>query len=972
MKQFLKIVADDLFSRFYDAEKGLSGVTVVFPNRRARLFFDQYLSQCCDTPLWSPQYTTIEELFQNRSRLRIADRIELVSILHGIYCRQMHSDESLDSFWPWGELLLADFDDIDRNLARSRELFQALRDQNELSDMSFLTDEQTELLKRFFGEVGKAGPSDLKDKLGPIWKHLGAVYDEFTETLRHMGLAYSGMLQRDVVSNLDNAEFSQDRYAFVGFNSLDKAEKELFRAIQSRGKALFYWDYDISYTRDGSIHEAGHFMRGNLKEFPSELPECLYDNLSAERSLTIVETSTDSAQARYLPKWIDDVGRGKVNSDMAVVLCDETLLQPVLHCLPPDKPDNDKTKPKDVNITMGFPMPGTPLFSLVTSLLEMQRSASRHEGRFVLTDIERVLANPVVNALSDKSAALLMQLKKDRRMYPDMSVLQADEHMAAIFRIADGNSGLLDWLLDILRGLVPVFNDDSADTLFNPMNQEALFRCYTQVNRLRSLFADGRLDLQPDTLCRLLRSMLASTTVPFHGEPVIGMQIMGMIETRNLDFKHVLLLSAAEGTLPGTGGSPSFIPYNVRAAFGLTTMKDKSAVASYNFHHLLQRAESVTMVYNGNADAPGIGKGQISRYLLQLQLSGKPLRMLSQRMSDGNTSGLISGIDGVGKSQTVLRQLCRRYDFSNEDTYLSPSALKKYMACPLSFYLAQVAGLKKPDDTVAEIDSAMFGTLLHKSAELVYEELAGLGKDRVVTAEAIGKVLKSRASMEKVVCRAFSECFFKKEMALPDYSGSQTVVHGVICKYLSQILDMDMKLYAPFTYLKGESADYETSLKVPDPLDSGRMRDVRLKGIIDRMDMKDGVTRIVDYKTGSPKANPKDLDEVFATDGKSYEHAFQIFYYAYVLSRQKGWQGRKIAPTLLYTRTTSKPGPEDLYYKVGDHVVKDFDTDFGKPFAERLQDMVTEIFDPSVPFRKTESDKPCKYCDFYTLCHGND
>lgn len=965
MKQFLKIVAEDLYSRFNDSEKGLSGITVVFPNRRARLFFDRYLSECCDTPLWSPQYTTIEELFQNRSGLRVADRIELVSILHQVYCRQMGSTETLDSFWPWGELLLADFDDVDRNLAHSKELFQALRDQNELSDLSFLTDEQKELLGRFFGEVDKAGTSDLKEKLGAVWRQLGAIYDEFTGTLRQMGLAYSGMLQRDVVTNLDSAGFCQDHYAFVGFNSLDKAEKELFRAIQSRGKALFYWDYDIAYTRDGSIHEAGHFMRDNLREFPSELPESLFDNLSSEHRLTIVETSTDSAQARYLPEWIDSVGCEKADSDMAVVLCDETLLQPVLHCLPPDRTDN-------VNITMGFPMSGTPLYGLVTSLVELQRNASRHDGRFALNDIERVLTSPLICALSCKASELLAQLRADRRMYPEMSALQVDGPLSAVFSIACGNNEMLGWLLDILHRLVAVFEDESADTLFKPMNQEVLFRCYTQVNRLRSLMADGKLDLQPDTLCRLLRSMLTSATVPFHGEPVIGMQVMGLIETRNLDFKHVLLLSAAEGTLPGVSGNASFIPYNVRVAFGLTTMKDKSAVASYNFYHLLQRAESVTMVYNGNADAPGIGKGQISRYLLQLKLSGMPVRMLSQRMAGGSASDSMVTADGVEKTESVLRQLCHRYDFSNTKTYLSPSALKKYLACPLSFYLAQVAGLKKPDDTVTEIDNAMFGTLLHKSAELVYEELADHGTDRVVTAGAIEKVADNRAAIGNIVCRAFNGCFFKKEVALSDYSGSQTVVHGVICKYLMQLLKMDMNLYAPFTYLKGESDDYETSLQVADPLNPDRTMKVRLKGIIDRMDMKDGVTRIVDYKTGSPKDSPKDLDAVFATDGKSFEHAFQIFYYAYVLSRQKAWQGRKIAPTLLYTRTTSKPVLEDLYYKVGDHAVKDFDTDLGKAFAGKLQNVVEEIFNPAVPFRKTESDKPCKYCDFYMLCHGND
>lgn len=968
MKKFLEQVADDLYGRFADKKEGLSRVTVVFPNRRARLFFDDYLSKCSDRPMWSPQYTTIQDLFRDASALKVADKIELVSVLHQVYVSVMKSTETLDSFWPWGEILLADFDDVDRNMVDAKGLFETLAQQHELSDLTFLTDEQTQVLASFFGKLKNDDSSRLKTELLEIWNNLGTVYSRFVETLETRGLAYSGLMQRRVIENLDVSRFSQEHYAFVGFNSLDKAEQELFRAIQSQGKALFYWDYDIEYTERNGIHEAGHFMRRNLEMFPSELPVQLFDNLSKEKKLRIVDTSTDSAQARYIPQWLEWVGKDKADSEMAVVLCDESLLQSVLHSLPPERTDN-------INVTMGFPMSDTPLFSLVMALVDMQQSVASHGGRFVMPQVDAVLSNPLMSMLCPDALKLLSDLRKSRRMYPSQEELGVNEKLATVFRITADCHSMLDWLLEILTGLVPVIRDSSDEDLFKPMNQEALFRCYTQINRLRGLIGQGKLELQTSTLVRLLRSMLSTTTVPFHGEPVLGMQIMGLLETRNLDFRHVLLLSAGEGSLPGSSKNSSFIPYNLRLAFGMSTMKDKSAVVSYNFYHLLQRSESVTMVYNSDSNSPGLSRGQISRYLLQLQLSGRNIELLSLKTQhkDGRKGQLI-----VEKTPQVLESLCNKYDADrDEKTLLSPSALKKYMACPLEFYLAQVAGLRKNDDEVSEIDMAMFGTLLHKSAEIVYEELASQGKDRVITADAIDAVVKSKTKITDIVCRAFDEEYFLKDdvvvhVPLAEYSGSQTIVHGVIRRYLSQILKMDHDLYVPFEYIQGESDRYERILQVDDPRSQGQKLNIRLKGIIDRMDRKNGVLRILDYKTGKKNDPPSSIENLFLRNGKAHEHAFQIFYYAYLLGTDRELAGQPIAPMLLYTRVTSKPKKEDLYYMVGPDVVMDFEHQFREEYESRLNELIGEIFDPTVPFRPTEegkSSKACKYCDFFQLCY---
>jgi len=960
METFLNLVARDLYLKYGNGKTGLADVTVVFPNRRARLFFDDCIAACSTQPVWSPQYTTIEELFQSQSDLRPADRIEIVTLLHRIYQEQLHTDESLDSFWSWGELMLADFDDVDRNLAPAGQLFSLLREQREMTDISFLTEEQKKALEQFFGEMKNAQPTQLREHYQAVWSVLGNIYEKFGKLLADKGIGYNGMIQRRVIANLDTERLTAGRYAFVGFNSLDRAERELFRAIQKAGKALFYWDYDPAYTESSLLHEAGRFLRDNLKEFPNELPRELFNDMHKAR-LTIVEASTDNAQARFIPQWLGSLNVEKAGKETAIVLADENLLQPVLHSLPQERIGS-------VNITMGYKLSETSLFSLVTALIDMQRLASRNKGKLSIQSISRILSNPMTAALSSDASKILAELRKTRRMFPDPATLKADEKLAAFFTLVTDNLSLLRYLQNVLKALVPVIRERADDTLFQPLNQESLYRIYTQINRLYSLAESGNLEISTDTLCRLIRSVLSSTTVPFHGEPAVGMQIMGLIETRNLDFRNVLLLSAQEGTLPKSGQNASFIPYNIRVAFGLTTMQDKSAVSSYNFHHLLQRAENVTMVYNGNADAPGIGKGQISRYLLQLIVSGADIQRITLKpdRSDTDVTPL-----SVQKTKAVLEELCRQYDYTNKKSFLSPSALNKYIDCKLQFYLAQIAGLKKPDETDTDIDFAMFGTLFHKSAELTYNYLASETPDSTVTSQNIEALLKDYAKLDSFVQQAFTlEYFNKRPISKTDYSGTQAINYEVILKYLRQILRMDMELYAPFQYIGSESDGYTHFITVPNPLQSGSQLQIRLKGIIDRIDLKDGILRIVDYKTGKDKGHPGTIDDLFPpTESKKRKsQAFQIMYYAYIMSMQPQFSKYRLAPTLLYTRTSSKPTKEDIYYKLGTDYLTDFSAQCGQEFEERLKNIISEIFNPDITFEPTDDKETCRNCDFSQLC----
>ena len=959
MEHFLKLVAEDLFRNCSDPQNGLSHITVVFPNRRARLFFDEYLSMCNDKPLWSPSYTTIADLFQSQTKLETADRYKLISLLYHIYSEELHSKETPDSFWNWGELMLSDFDDIDRNMADADGLFACLQNHKEIEGKAFLSEHQAEVLKSFFSGFD-ADKTELQEKYAGIWSALGPIYHKFHQQLESQGIAYDGMLQRTVASSIDSCDFGDRTYAFVGFNSLDKAEKILFRYLQQSGKALFYWDYDKSYVEDES-NEAGLFLRNNLIEFPNRLSGSYFDNLKNDKRLTIVETSSDNAQARFIPQWLDSLKKvsgskpdEKPDKDTAIVLCDSGLLQPVLHSIPGEKVGN-------VNVTMGFPLGSISLSGFISAILDAQRITLKNGGRLTISHVGRILNNPLTSMISADAQRIYRELKESRQFYPNVDDLQKDEALKAIFALSTDNLTLLDNLLTVLRILAPALAKANVDTIFQPMYNEALYRCYTQVSRFRTLIEEGSFDTTTEMLCKLLRKVIGGTTVPFHGEPVMGMQVMGMIETRNLDFRNILLLSAAEGTLPSGSSEASFIPYSIRMAFGLSSMKEKSAVASYNFHHLLQRAENVTMVYNGNADAPGIGKGQISRYLLQLIVSGRKVQriVLQPAHSERKTEGGIS----VKKDADVIGRLCGMYDTGNTKNYISPSALNCYIDCKLKYYLQYVAGIRARKENPEEIDASLFGTLFHLSAELTYNAL-----DENVTVEKLDAMLKDRQRTTSFVREAFRrELFDGKDIDPKDYNGTQSVNFEVIHRYLRQMLRMD-KVYAPFRYLGSEANEYSHLIAIPHPDGSGREMQIRLSGRIDRMDCKDGIYRIADYKTGHIEDNPKTMDDLFSAGKKRRKYALQTFYYATLVHHSESFRDRKLAPVLLYLRHSAKPTEDDIYMKMNGVPVCNFAADYMEEYQQRLQDVIKEIFDSNVQFTQTDDNDICQNCDFRDLC----
>ena len=948
MQPFLQLVAHDLYTKIGN---DLSRTVLVFPNKRANLFFNEYLAEESDQPIWSPAAMSISDLLQKLSVQKAGDPIRLVCELYKVFKEETGSRETLDDFYFWGELLISDFDDVDKNMVDADKLFSNLQDlKNLMDDYEFLDEEQEEAIRQFFQNFSIERRTELKEKFISLWDKLGIIYHRYREKLAELGIAYEGMLYRNVIEQLDTDRLKYDKYVFVGFNVLNKVEKEFFQKLQKAGKAMFYWDYDLFYTQRISKHEAGEFIKRNLIDFPNELPESYFDIFRKPKKIRYISASTENAQARFLFSQTAQMGSEKEN---AIVLCNEALLLPVLHSIPQDV--------QNVNITMGFPLAQTPVYSFINAAMELQTNGYRPDtGRFTYEAVSKILKHPYTRQLSDHATRLERELTKTNRFYPLPSELKKDDFLTILFTPQSNIRELCDYLLRLIKSISILYRKEGEyDDIFNQLYRESIFQSHLKINRLYSLIESGELSVRTDTLKRLITKVLTASNIPFHGEPAIGLQIMGVLETRNLDFRNLIMLSLNEGQLPKAGGESSFIPYNLRKAFGMTTIEHKNAVYAYYFYRLIQRAENITLLYNTSSD--GLNRGEESRFMLQLLVEG-PHEITREYLEAGQSPQNTLEIQ-IEKTPEILRRLYRAYDTAQpESVILSPSALNTYLDCRLRFYYRYVAGLKTPDEVSAEIDSALFGTIFHLSAQLAYTDLTANGK--MIQREDLERLLRDEIKLQGYVDQAFKQELFKvAPEEKPEYNGVQLINSKVIVSYLKQLLRNDLQ-YTPFEMVAMEK---KVSEKITIQTALGPLT-LRLGGTIDRMDAKEGTLRIVDYKTGGSPKIPANIEQLFTPSETRPNYIFQTFLYAAIMSRK---QPLMVAPALLYIHRAASESYSPVI-EMGEPrkpkiPVNNF-AFFEDEFRERLQALLEEIFDEKELFTQTEDIKKCAYCDFKAIC----
>ena len=998
MKAFLKIVAKDMLEKY---GTDMSDIAVVFPNKRASLFLNSYLAQLARKPIWTPTYITISDLFRRHTDLKVADPIKSICDLHKTFVKCTGIDETLDHFYGWGQLLLSDFDDVDKNMVDAKQIFANLSDIHELDDVSYLTDYQKQMIKKFFSNFSDDHNSELKKRFLQLWCHFYDIYVEFNKRLAQQGLAYEGALYRNVANN-ENIAFRHKKYLFVGFNMMQKVELNLCDRLMKQGKAAFYWDYD-QYYMDGN-NEAGHYIRQFLPYYPNELADYpqqeIYNNMTKNKDITYISAPTENIQARYVNTWLKENGRYKMGRNVAIVLSDESLLQSVIHSLPPEV--------GSVNITIGYPLQQTPFYSLIQQLIQLQGIGHpKFSDTYRLHYVLIALRHPYTRYISEKYTDLQNKLNEQKRFYPSREFLSmdGDEGLSLLFRDLEGtnapkgtdkeretdkekdtasqdeyNKKLITYLLDVLRTI-----GIHAKKLEDPLFHESLYRTYTLLNRLQDLIMAGDLQVDIITLERLIQQLIQTTSIPFHGEPAEGIQVMGVLETRNLDFDHILVLSCNEGKLPKGVNDSSFIPFTLRNAYGLTTVENKVAIFAYYFHSMLQRAHDITLTYN-NATEDG-QSGEMSRFMLQMMVESQ--HSIKRRTLTAGQKPLRPAYNEEQKTDEVMAVL-------DDVKMITPTFLNTYQRCQKQFYYKYVKGLLEPDEIDEdEVDNKIFGNIFHRAAELFYYTFASKediavddrGKQRlihpiVISAGDLDNALKDSSLVYRLVDQAFREELFKVSSSdyHPKYNGLQLINKEVIASYLRQLITIDRR-QAPFTII-GMEIVVSTTLGVATARGEKLFR---IGGFIDRLDavaangnpsaggnLAERI-RVIDYKTGRAQAtHPKDIDEVFRTTpqamNKHSDYYLQAILYSLIIKNDRRFNPAQepVSPGLLFIQNA---GSEDYdpTLKLGKELLSDV-APLEAEFTEHLRSLLADIYNPAVPLKPTEDKKRCIYCPYAALC----
>ena len=944
---FLKSLAEALYKEY---GKSIHELCLVFPNRRSGLFFKNYLSEIANETLWSPQIYTINEFVLQLSDLQLSDPVDLVFEVFEIYKKHAENPGDLDEFWNWGEMMLADFDDIDKYLVDASSIYTNIRDLKEIDSHFELTEDQKETIRKFWGIFANKELSDHQESFLKIWNILNAVYVGLNVKLRSKGLAYEGMIYRDIAEKIKSENYPDipwNNVIICGFNALNKAENEIFKFLKKSGKGKFFWDYDVSYVND-PVNEAGRFMSKNLQEFPPDKEIGSFDTISS-RKVSIYELPSDITQTKYL----NTILTKENSSDLlnfnhtAVILGDEDLLIPVLTSMPENV--------EDINITMGYPMSSTPVYSFVDKLLKLQKNISSNRGKrsekFYFKDVLSILNHQYLKLTSEEVVLVkIKEINNKNLLYLDLDFFKENEIMSLIFRKLEKTSEITEYLREILLKIASILAKEEQD-IHLKLEKEYIYHLLTRLNKLKGIFQANQAEVSIEIFTRVFRKILKNLRIPFEGEPLAGVQIMGILESRLLDFKHVIFLSMNDGVMPKSSPAFSYIPHNLRYAYGMPTREDQDAIYAYYFYRLLQRSDHVSLLYNSKSD--GMNSGEKSRYIYQLLYD-------SRFKTDFTSIGFnITSRDplpiAIKKTDEIFKVLSK-YSEKGEK-YLSPSALNMYISCSLKFYFSYVAGLKELDTISEEIEADTFGNLLHEAMHGNYSKFEG----RMIQ-ESDFEELQKPDSLKLILDNAFRKDFYKTLRSDQEVTpeGKNIIIYEVLKRYIMQILEID-KEYAAFNVVSLET-EYDTIFKIETKADTFKLR---LGGKIDRIDKKNGVTRIIDYKTGQAETSFPSIESLFDKSLESRNKAaFQTLLYSWLYCRNNNETDS--TPGLFITRKLFTPGFSPILQMDKE------DFTFNKHLAEfeaHLSYTLAELMNPSIPFSQTDNTDTCKYCPYADICH---
>ncbi|MCR5560850.1 MAG: PD-(D/E)XK nuclease family protein [Bacteroidales bacterium] len=938
MKEFLRQVAEHYYAGASDGDR----LCFVFPNRRATGFFKKYLGEVVARQgrvTLSPDCFTMNDFFARVTGSHRADRIKQLLLLHECYSALVPNPEPLDDFLYWGGVMLGDFDDVDKYLADPEKLWKNVEEFKGMQDLSFLSPDQEAAVKEFLGHFRSDTP--VKRDFLHIWNILLPLYRSFNQKLSEEGLSYEGGIYRALADRLSGESvtdilaerFEADtKFVFTGLNALNECEKKLLLAMKKAGVAEFCWDFSSEEIRDPQ-NKSSLFMARNVEVFGQALPP---DTAQISRpEVHVLSVPSSVGQAKQLPEILSRCG-GPHGTGTAIVLPDEGLLVPVLNSIPEEI--------QDINVTMGYPVRGSEWMALLGLLGALQQSLrdTPSGAAFYHRQVWAIFSNGVFkSALTEEESERCEAIKAAAKFYIPSEEFTSGPLLEAVFRKAEDNGKYLE---KIILLLAEAFRGKSS----RAMELEFAMHSWKVLTRLRELNPP----VSEKTWWRLYGQLLSAEAVPFKGEPLRGMQIMGPLETRALDFDNLVILSCNEGVFPRRSVASSFIPPELRKGFGLPTYEYQDAIWAYYFYRLIQRAGKVWLVFDSRTE--GIRSGEESRFIKQLELLyGFDVK---RHLASCPVGGL-SIADSIPKTEEDLRKM------EEEGFHLSASSIRNYLSCQASFYYSAIKGLGKPEEVDENLDAGMLGSVLHAAMHALYSSNPDEADEKKL--QALESV--SRGYLEKLlergneaVIREQVRMRIKLQLGAPEVTGRNLVYEEILCKYVRRILEKDLELLekegVPSFRILGLEKFRRTSI--------GGFEFV---GFIDRIDsFAPGTIRVVDYKSGHvsdeelevTEANAvKAVDALFGKDNsKRPGIALQMYLYDRMMEPERG--GRVLLNSVYPARKLFTEGVRNtLPCKA-----------FAEALEPRLLETLGSMRDLSQPWQRTSDAKTCEWCDFKKIC----
>ena len=930
MKPFLQQVAN-LF--YQEQGANIEHTIFVFPSRRASVFFQQYLLEIAEETFFAPACYTLSDFFKLLTpQYESEDKLGLLFRLYRHYQRITGSKESFDSFMSFGEILLKDFNDIDNYLVNAKHIFSNLANLKELEDTQYLTTEQKEALERYLGFISKSD-NNFQSQTGAIWSKLYQLYTDFTQELLTEKLTYDGLQHRLACQLPTLPPLNGDEVVFVGFNALDGATKHLFKRLQEQNIADFYWDYQSEYINDTN-NKAHYFMETNLKEFPSK--RSLVLTPLSPPTINLVSVPSSIGQTKYVADLLQHSTQELTST--AVVLANEQLLIPMLYAMPENAA---------VNITMGYPLKQTSVRKLIDDYLLLQITSN--EDGFYHTHVASILNHPYIKKMYASTIEKLNPLIHQQLRVQPTLLQEASDDLSVIFAKKEST----EWLSQV-ENLLCKLSD------INDLDKELVEEARLILVRLQGLLlANSDIELKPSTLLLLIRKLLMNVTLSFIGEPIHGLQMMGMLETRCLDFNQLIITSFNEGIYPKKDNINTYIPYSIRSNFGLPTTEHQDAIYAYNFYRLIQRANQVYLIYDTRKDSSGT-RGEISRFAKQLQYVYRHPAI--NQISINCTSNIQQITPVAFKQQEQVRDKVLNFLTKRG---LSASALNDFIGCHLKFYLANIEGIRFNETISEELQANQFGTIYHYVMQQVYAPFT----NKEILHKDIAQLIKNEEHINHLIECAYASTLYNlgKKDNVEDYlpyplKGIQLLTAEVIKDYVIASLKQD-QARTPFYYRAGE-ASLDNVIEVP-----GIEQKIKLKGFVDRIEEKDKYIQVYDYKT-SQKTDIKQITNVekdinlLFIDGKieGQEKILQLCFYYLLAEKKYNHSNIKVhlyfvkkvfEDTLLFNTTTERVLPDGW---------KDL-------FIENLNQQITKMLQVDELFTLAdEKSKTCDYCKFKAIC----